>query len=153
MKKLDVLVHEFRYAIETAKRNNEPGDFFEDFPVGQCGRTSDMLAQFLIDNGISSIRYMNGTYYNENGSVMQSHSWLVVENMIIDITADQFQYCTEPLRNNIPVYIGPTNEFYQLFDMTCGSDHKHSGLQKIWFNYHELAAWYNIIVGYTRQIG
>lgn len=148
MEKLEALVFEFRKAIELAKDNNEPGCFFRKFPTGQCGHASDMLAQLLIDNGIGPVRYINGTYYGEDGSVMQAHTWLVVEDLVIDITADQFRYHAEPLTNDIPVYIGPMNGYYQLFDTTHGSDHEHFGLERHWLNYHELKTWYEIILSY-----
>lgn len=83
MTKLESLVFAFRKAIETVKANDEPSLFFRKFPAGQCGHTSDMLAQFLIDNKIGPVRYVNGTYYGEDGSIMQSHTWLVVENLMI----------------------------------------------------------------------
>lgn len=41
---LNELVYNFRNAIERAKDNNEPGEFFRKFPNGQCGNASDMLA-------------------------------------------------------------------------------------------------------------
>lgn len=148
MKKLEALVFDFRNAIELAKDNNEAGYFFRKFPTGQCGHTSDMLAQFLIDNGIGPIRYINGTYYGEGGEVMQSHTWLLVEDSIVDITADQFRYHAKPLKNDIPVYIGPMNEYYQLFDTTHGSDHEHFGLERQWINYHELRMWHKTILSY-----
>ena len=148
MKILEALVVGFRNAIELAKDNNEPDYFFRKFPTGQCGHTSDMLAQLLIDNGIGPVRYINGTYYGEAGSVMQAHTWLVVENLVIDITADQFRYHAAPLTNDIPVYIGPVNEYYQLFDTTHGSDHEHFGLEQQWTNYHELKTLYKTILNY-----
>ena len=55
---LETLVHNFRKAIEAAQANYEPGEFFRKFPTGQCGHTSDMLAQYLIDNGIGPITYV-----------------------------------------------------------------------------------------------
>ena len=47
---LKSLVSKFRKAIELAIDNGEKGTFFKEFPFGQCGNTSDMLAQYLIDN-------------------------------------------------------------------------------------------------------
>lgn len=148
MKKLETLVFNFRNAIETAKGNNEPDHFFRKFPTGQCGNTCDMLAQFLIDNGIGPIRYINGTYYGGDENVMQSHTWLLVYDLIIDITADQFRYHEKPLTCDTPVYIGPMNEYYQLFDTTYGSDHEHFGLVRSWMNYNELRDLYEIITSY-----
>ncbi len=142
---LQKLVYNFRDAIETAIENGESGIFFEKFPTGQCGHTSDMLAQYLIDNGFESIVYVNGTYYGDEWDDRWSHTWLVVNEQIIDITGDQFKYHQEPLRNTIPVYIGPSNKFYDLFEITPGGMHKHLGLDCRWSNYDELKQWYEII--------
>ena len=62
---LETLVRNFRKAIEDAQTNYEPGSFFRKFPTRQCGHTSDMLAQYLIDNGIGPITYVSGTYYDD----------------------------------------------------------------------------------------
>ena len=147
MNKLEKLVFAFRKAIERAQKNDEPGEFFRKFPTGQCGHTSDLLAQFLIDNGGSQVRYVYGTYYGRNDK-MQSHAWLSVGDMIIDITADQFRYHEAPLTNDIPVYIGPMNEYYKLFDMTFGDNHEHMGLERQWTNYRELIRCYDTIIRY-----
>lgn len=147
---LETLVFGFRRAIETAKANNEPGEFFRKFPVGQCGHASDMLAQFLIDKGIGPITYVNGTYYGSCGRIMQSHTWLVVDERIIDITGDQFKYHEAPLTYDIPVYIGPITEYYRMFDTRYGSNHEHFGLERQWSNYHELKTWYENILNYLK---
>ena len=49
------------------------------------------------------------------------HTWLLVENNIIDITADQFKIFDNELYNNTPVYVGPMNDFYRLFKSDNGS--------------------------------
>jgi hypothetical protein len=145
---LEDLVFNFRNAIEAAKANNEPGEFFRKFPVGQCGNTSDILAQYLLDNGFTSIIYENGTYYGSELDDRWSHTWLIVENLVIDITGDQFKYHSEPLKNNVPVYIGPMTDYYRLFEIGPGGSHEHFGLDGRWFNYRELKDWYNIILEY-----
>ena len=144
------LVYDFRKAIETAKANNEPGEFFEKFPYGQCGNTSDILAQYLIDNGIDPIIYVNGTYYGDDFEDRQSHTWLDVKGLIIDITADQFKYYKKPLTCDIPVYIGPKTEFYQLFEIGPESMYEHFGLEKHWVHYRKLKDWYETILKYLR---
>lgn len=145
---LEKLVYNFRDAIETAIENGESGIFFRKFPTGQCGHTSDMLAQYLIDNGFQSIVYVNGTYYGDEWDDRWSHTWLVVNEQIIDITGDQFRYHQEPLNNNVPVYIGPPNKFYDLFEIHPSGKHKHFGLNDQWVNYIELRQWYETIVRY-----
>lgn len=145
---LEQLVYNFRKAIEIAKENGDPGTFFRKFPTGQCGHTSDMLAQHLIDNGFESIFYVNGSYYGNEWDDRWSHTWLVVNDQIIDITGDQFKYHQEPIRNNVPVHIGPSNKFYDLFEIPPGGKHEHLGLDCYWSNYEELKQWYEIIKKY-----
>ncbi len=145
---LERLVYNFRDAIETAKENGETATFFIKFPTGQCGHTSDMLAQYLIDNGFEPIVYVNGTYYGDEWDDQWSHTWLVVNEQIVDITGDQFKYHQEPLKNNVPVYIGPANKFYDLFEIHPSGKHKHFGLNDQWTNYFELRQWYETIMRY-----
>ena len=149
---LQKLVYNFRDAIETAIENGESGTFFRKFPTGQCGHTSDMLAQYLIDNGFESIVYVNGTYYGDEWDDRWSHTWLVVNDQIIDITGDQFKYHQEPLKNNVPVYIGLENKFYDLFEIHQSGKHKHFGLDCRWSNYYELEQCYEIIKKYLNDI-
>ena len=146
--RLEELVSDFRTAIERAKDNYEQGEFFRKFPTGQCGNTSDMLAQYLIDNGFGPIIYANGTYYGEEWDDRQAHTWLVVDDMLIDITGDQFKYYDAPLKNDVPVYVGPMTEYYELFEIAPGGMHEHFGLDARWFNYHELKSWYETILNY-----
>lgn len=148
--KLETLVSNFRKAIEAAKANNEPGDFFRRFPVGQCGNTSDILAQYLIDNGIGPITYVNGTYYGDGWDDRWAHTWLVVSGLVIDITGDQFKYHEKPLAYDVPVYIGPMTDYYRLFEIGPGGECEHFGLEKQWSNYHKLKDWYETILEYLR---
>lgn len=107
-----------------------------------------MLAQYLIDNGYSHITYFNGTFYGDTPFDNQSHTWLEVNGLVIDITYDQFKYHDKPLKNDVPVYIGSMNEYYQLFDVSDGSVHEHFGLEQEWFNYYDLKKWYETIMRY-----
>ena len=93
---LETLVRNFRKAIEDAQTNYEPGSFFRKFPTRQCGHTSDMLAQYLIDNGIGPITYVSGTYYGDDPEDSWHHAWLVLDGLVIDITGDQFRYHPAP---------------------------------------------------------
>ena len=122
---------------------------FTKFPVGQCGNVSDLLAQFLIDKGIGPITYVNGTYHGKHGNDMHAHTWLVIDDLVVDITGDQFKYHEAPLTNDVPIYIGPMTEYYQLFDTTHGSNHEHFGLETQWSNYREIQEWYEIILRYV----
>ena len=148
--KIETLAFNFRKAIEAAKDNGEPGDFFRNFPVGQCGNTSDLLAQYLIDNGIGPITYVNGTYYGEDWDDKWAHTWLVVNGLVIDITGDQFKYHKEPLAYDVPAYIGPMTDFYRLFEIGPTGKCEHLGLEEHWSHYHKLKRWYEVILKYLR---
>jgi hypothetical protein len=149
---LEVYVYNFRKAIEAAKKNNEPGELFRKFPIGQCGHTSDILAQYLINNGIGPVIYANGTYYGDDFDDRQAHTWLLVKGLVIDITGDQFKFHKEPLKYDIPIYIGPMTKYYQLFEIGPGGMHEHFGLDCHWSNYHELKTWYEIILNYLEDL-
>jgi len=145
---LETLVCNFRKAIEAAQANYEPGEFFRKFPTGQCGHTSDMLAQYLIDNGIGPITYVSGTYYGDDPEDRWCHAWLVVNGLVIDVTGDQFRHHQPPLTFNIPVYIGPVAEFHQSFEVCPGGYSEHHGLEGHWIHYYDLKNWYETIQKY-----
>lgn len=146
--KLKELVYNFREAIERAKDNGEPGEFFRKFPIGQCGNSSDILAQYLIDNGFYNVVYVCGTYYGETVDDFQSHAWLIVGRLIVDITADQFKDEVSSIRCDIPVYVASESEYYRQFEVKPGDRHRHKGLQNNWMNYSELKSWYAAILKY-----
>ena len=56
MEQIRFLAEQFRAAIEQAKENGEtdPLGFFERFPRGCCGYTSDLLGHFLLEKGIET---------------------------------------------------------------------------------------------------
>lgn len=142
---------QFRKAIELAIENNAPGEFFRKFPKGQCGNTSDILAQYFIENSIKPIIYVNGTYYGDSEYGRYSHAWLEVYGQIIDITGDQFWDQKKPLKNNTPVYVGKMNSFYKSFDTAPGDRGEHFGLEPKWSNYRELQEIYRIILKYMNR--
>ena len=107
-----------------------------------------MLAQYLIDNGIGPITYVNGTYYGDDSEDRWCHAWLVVDGMVVDITGDQFRHHPAPLTFNIPVYIGPTAEFHRLFEVGPADCSEHHGLERHWIHYHDLRSWYESILKY-----
>ena len=114
-KNVDELVAEFRLGIEKAKADNKLSvdQRFRNFPAGCCGPTSELLARYLLDNGVKTeLTYISGTYLDH------SHAWLEMGNgHIIDITADQFRYYPELFNFNISVYIGQYSRTHKLFDV------------------------------------
>lgn len=74
-----------------------------DFPKGACGNASDLLAEWLIERGFNQIDYVWGQRLD------QSHGWLKLEGLIVDITADAFP------GGPGPVFVGRQSEFHDSF--------------------------------------
>ena len=146
IEELSEIAWKFRHAIENAREAGEYGELFIKFPDGQCGNVSDLLSQYLNDLGYESVYYVNGTFYDFDNEDSQSHTWLEVKGIIIDITGDQFRQRQEPLKCDVPVYVGPIDEWHKIFDTSHGSYYIHTGLQETWFIYAELKRWYETIL-------
>jgi hypothetical protein len=73
----------FRAAIERTDRK-DLSIVFEHFPLGSCGDTTDLLAEFLKDRGCGAFRRICG----QRGE--RSHASLTSDGVVVDITADQF---------------------------------------------------------------
>ncbi|GED72596.1 hypothetical protein BRE01_62980 [Brevibacillus reuszeri] len=79
----------FRKAIQTMPLSEFPrSSFFERFPRGCCGDTSTLFSKFLQSKGIET-HYVWGMWGE------YSHAWLELDDILIDLTADQFDGVTE----------------------------------------------------------
>ncbi len=114
MKYIRLLAEKFRVAIEQVKENNEKDSlyFFQRFPSGCCDDASDLLAQYLSDNGIQTFQVRRDFCEPE----LQSHTWLSTENkIVIDITGDQFKHNRIYNCFDIPLYVGGESDFHKMF--------------------------------------
>lgn len=64
--------------------NEIDGTLFSNFPHGCCGNASLLLGNWLLQLGLKDIKVILAETKDD-----KSHSWLVVNDFIIDITADQ----------------------------------------------------------------
>lgn len=130
MKNIKLLANQFRTAIDMARDAGEfDKDFsFSKFPRGCCGDASDLLAQFLLENSITT-DYVCGTYSDGSFEGIWSHAWLLTSrHTIIDITGDQFKYNPVFLNYDNPVYIGVKDDFHKLFVVNDRDIRKTNGL-------------------------
>ena len=81
--KITALASEFRKAIEICNKNYLPITL-RSFPKGSCGDAVLLLAKYLEDNGFGKFNYVVGERAGK------SHAWLQNKDLIVDITADQF---------------------------------------------------------------
>ncbi len=96
-----------------------------NFPKGCCEVASELLAEYLLKNGIMTKR-IHGEYNYDYCENRFPHSWLETEDgYIIDITADQFRkYSVFNQFELSPCYVGKRNEFYDLFK----DDYRNDGI-------------------------
>lgn len=104
----------FRQAIERAKSNNEFHNNMMNFPYGCCDLVSDLLKEYLKENGIFTKSVCGTCYGLEDGN--QSHCWLEIDDLIIDITGDQFKFCDYFGNYNHKVYVGYYDVFHNMFE-------------------------------------
>ena len=85
------LASEFRHALKMVASKGEYGrlSLFAGFPKGCCTYTSDLLAEYLIENGIQRERIQALNSQASKG--YDTHCWLMIDDMYyLDITGDQF---------------------------------------------------------------
>ena len=93
----------FRDAIERCiERLNAVS--LRQFPRGSCGDVSDMLGMFMQETLKVDSEYVSG-WANR-----QSHAWLELDRIVIDITADQFE-------GNEAVIVSGDSQFHRQFDI------------------------------------
>lgn len=96
--------------------------YVSDFPSGCCGDTSEVLSTLIFDKfGVIPrlVRGENSKLHEDFGS----HVWLEVDNLIIDITLDQF--------NNYgydfpAVYVDEISDFHRSFTSVVEVDGRHT---------------------------
>ena len=55
---------------------------------------------------------------------------LIADEIIIDITGDQFKYDSTFMKNDVPVYVGNENDFYKLFEVEERDIRKGMGVKQ-----------------------
>lgn len=125
----------FRKAIVNALLNREFSrkDRMSNFPYGCCDDSCDLLGYYLYDQFQINTKQINGVYRDSIPEEITNHTWLLLDDIIIDITADQFSSLIE---NNNGVYVGVENEFYQqLEDKQTLLNYDIRENQRLWNDY------------------
>ena len=81
---------QFREALEKCPKNLLPIGF-RDFPRGSCGDASLLLAKYLQNMKCGMFDFVCGEISENDEHGFQTHAWLQRNDLIIDITADQFE--------------------------------------------------------------
>ena len=78
-------VEQIRSAFEDLRDSGEAEGSLRNFPNQCCNIACDVLGFFFYDWGADNVSQRCGRITTD-----QNHCWLVVDGMIVDITADQF---------------------------------------------------------------
>lgn len=115
IREISSIIVPFRKAIVNALLNREFSrkDRMSNFPYGCCDDSCDLLAYYLYDRFQINTNQINGVYRDSIPEEITNHAWLLLDDIIIDITADQFSSLIE---NDNGVYVGVETEFYQLLE-------------------------------------
>lgn len=110
----------FRKAIERTPKE-ELSICFSKFPRASCSAASQILGLHLAHQGFGSFDHVCGElhYYSEGSWFFYySHSWLERDDLIVDITGDQFK-CRPP------VYVGSKDFFFSRFVTNSWNRHPY----------------------------
>ena len=135
IQEISSIIVPFRKAIVNALLNREFSrkDRMSNFPYGCCDDSCDLLAYYLYDRFQINTNQINGVYCDSIPEEITNHAWLLLDDIIIDITADQFSSLIE---NDNGVYVGVENEFYQqLEDKQTLLNYDISENQRLWNDY------------------
>ena len=135
IQEISSIIVPFRKAIVNALLNREFSrkDRMSNFPYGCCDDSCDLLAYYLYDRFQINTNQINVVYRDSIPEGITSHAWLLLDDIIIDITADQFSSLIE---NDNGVYVGVENEFYQqLEDKQTLLNYDISENQRLWNDY------------------
>lgn len=92
IERLKVIAEEFRKGFEEIDLSDAPG-FLPGFPEGCCSWASYMIGHFLkYELGLAPVE-IQAERFGPEGT--DPHSWLMVDDIIIDITSDEFEDSTE----------------------------------------------------------
>lgn len=138
MKKQDIYIiaSDFRSAIMEAKydRKFNYRDRMSGFPEGCCDDSCDLLAYYLYVTYKIHTKQGNGRYRDNDPNNTTRHTWLIMnDNTIIDITGDQFKYCSG---NAEEVYVGKESPFYKgLEDKRSYENYDITRSERLWNDY------------------
>ena len=95
--------------------------FLRSFPRESCDTTSKLLGLYLYNNAIAPLAIYSGNRPDCDGH----HRWLQHNDIVVDITADQFPACNQPpviVTNNSTWHSALDGYVYRQFD-TAYHDH------------------------------
>lgn len=112
IKEIKNIAIKFRNAILSIEKDNRP-ICLRDFPLGSCGDASSLLGKYLEQKGFGKFTYVSSQRISKPE---ESHAWIKGDNLIIDITADQFDEI------NFEVIVAEKSAFHETFEIIKTDD-------------------------------
>jgi hypothetical protein len=128
------LATKLRGAIEASPTSSRPIRVRE-FPNGSCGEASYILGAFLADNGIRGFKYQSGKNFTVPNRFYY-HAWLERNGLVVDITADQFEF------DYPPVLISRSDRWYEEFEL---DEPGPSDFRELHDGFPEVARYYAVL--------
>lgn len=83
------IARQFRTAIESIPPEARPIGM-QCFPRGACGDAALLFGALLVDRSIPGFEYICGERGSKSDNTWVSHAWLQRNDLVVDLTADQF---------------------------------------------------------------
>jgi hypothetical protein len=121
--------------IAENNRQTTTDPVFEQFPKGACGHTAELFARYLRET-----LSLDAQYVGARRSDGWTHAWVVVDGVIIDITADQF--------GEAPIIVSHASAWHEQW--AADAPRLPNCSQEQWPLY-PVATWTAILVGMSRH--
>jgi len=106
---------DFRAAIESIPFEERPYSM-QSFPNCSCGDTSRLFGAFLVDCAIPGFQFISGERGSKAGNTWASHAWLQHNDLVVDLTADQFSDAPSG------VIVSAPSPWHEQFQTETGTD-------------------------------
>jgi len=90
------IAQKLRSVIETIPHQDLPAGM-RKFPKGACGNSAILLGAYFTSCGIKDFIYIQGRRGSRRNDTWAKHAWLAREDLVVDITADQFPDAPAPV--------------------------------------------------------
>ncbi|WP_095149055.1 hypothetical protein [Pseudomonas sp. Irchel s3a18] len=107
------IAHAFRASLEAQRDLGLLPQHMSNFPRACCGVTSELLGHYL--NSKPSGSEAESVSALRDGT---PHIWLVVDSLVVDLTADQFP-------GRPAVYVGPWDDWYRSWEVDLRGKAQH----------------------------
>jgi len=96
IERITQMAYKLRSMIEAIPHQDLPPGM-RKFPKGACGDSTILLGAYFTNCEIEGFVYIQGRRGSRRNDTWAKHAWLAREDLVIDITADQFPDAPAPV--------------------------------------------------------